>query len=432
MSGVLTAAKTPENPRNVQLATDTMRHRAKAAIEHVGAQRLRRMASDAKAPNLTAFLETLDPSDNAERAIGLDAFSRVLVALDIRSYGDPFGAYEASPVESLCREDTRDLLPEWLRIVWETGSSMGRRVVDSRQRAAAQYLSTDFAEGTVQRPYDDDRTLRDYPMEPAIPLTELVFRTRRNSGNTYRARYLTAPSASDIRLLRVVEASELPTAFITEGSALIRLFKFGRKLRASYEALRRLPMDDLATHVRYLALQTEVDRVAAVLDVMVNGDGNAGTAATVHTLTAMDSTTTANNLTLDAWLNFKLQFTNPFRPTHVFGRTAEMLKVLRLTTGNANTLVGSVELGNLRQELTPIDNRLSDGVRYGITTTETPAGRLVMVDGRMAVEHIIEEGSEISETDRWIGNQTEEMTFSVNEGFAVVARNTTRVLNLTA
>jgi hypothetical protein len=74
-----------------------------------------------------------------------------------------------------------------------------------------------------------------------------------------------------------------------------------------------------------MAVQAEIDKVAAVIEVLVNDDGN-NNAAIVHALTGLDPSTTANLLTLKAWLAFKVKFTNPYMVTaaqardRVFGR----------------------------------------------------------------------------------------------------------------
>ncbi len=407
-----------------------MKLRAKAALEHLGAGGIRNAARDNGYATVSQFLEHLDPSDPVERRQGFDSFNRVLAVADIRTAGDQYGSYFSHSLERFEKANALDLMGEWVRRTWISGTSIGQNQ-DNNNRANAQYLSGDYAVGSIQRPYDEDRSLRMAQVQPAIPLAELLTRTRVSNSPDYRARYLTEPAANDIRLLRVTESSELPTAVLTEGQRAIRLYKYGRQLRATYEALRRIPLEDFAVHIRKLALQTEIDQVAAVIDCMINGDGNVGTSAPVFDLTTLDSTTTANNLTLAAWLNFRLQWPNPYGVTHVLARSAEMLKALVLTVGNANTLVTSANLASIQQELTPLNNRLRDGVRYGITT-DAPAARIVGMDARFAVERVVEAGSDISETDRWITSQREILTFSINEGYALIDTNAVKVLRLDA
>jgi hypothetical protein len=405
-----------------------VRDRAKPLLEKMGGGRLYREAKDRGFPTLSAFLEAEDPSDPAEMRDGLDAFSRLLMVKGVKTNSDRFGAYHADNLERLATPSEPDLFPEWARRQWVAGTSVGQRL---NQRAQAQYLSSDFVQGSIQNPYDDDRDLRMQQVEPAIPLAEVIARVRMNNGRDYRARYLTEPTAAQIRMMRVAETAEIPTATLTEGSKTIRLEKFGRGLRASYEALRRGPLDDLALHIRKLALQTEVDQVSAAIDVMVNGDGNSGTSATVYNLTTLDPSASAGTLTLKGWINFRLQWPNPYQVDKIFARSADMLGLLLLNTGAANIMSGSADLGSLRQGFVPMNNRLADGVRYGITT-DAPASRIVGIDSRFGVEQVVEQGSDISETMRWISNQTEVLTFSFNEAYAVVDPNAVKILRIDA
>jgi hypothetical protein len=233
-------------------------------------------------------------------------------------------------------------------------------------------------------------------------------------------------------MLRVTEAAELPKAKISEASRVTRLYKFGRALEASYEALRRLPIDDFALHVRMLRLQTEVDQVAAALDVAVNGDGNGGTAATVYTKATLDSGMTINVLSLRAWTAFKLLWANPYTLTTVLANQDVVLDMLLLNIGTANALLASNPVpGLVNQPWTPINNRFAEGVRFGITT-DAPARQIIGFDNRFAVEHITENGSDISEAERYITRQTEVLTFSMNEGYAILDQGAVKIFNLNA
>lgn len=416
-------------------STISLRDRVGALLTRMNDGRLYDEARTREFPTLSAFLEAEDPSDGPERAQGHDAFTRMMALAQIRTASDRWGSYHAHTLARFKEGDdeaTADartaLFPEWCRRQWQGGAMRGR--LAEQQRAQTAFLSADFISGSIQRPYDDDTTLRMMEMEPAVPLPEVIARVRQNDGQDYRSRYLTEPAAGDIRMLRVAELTELPRAKITEGGRVIRLLKFGRSLEASYEALRRLPIDDFAVYIRKLRIQTEVDQVGAALDVGINGDGNAGTAATSYALTTLDPATTANNLTILGWLGFKLSWANPYGITHVFGRQAAILKLLSLNLGTANVMATTQGApASLRQEFVPINTRLTDGVRYGITN-DVPANKLVGIDGRFGIEHVQERGSDISEVEKWITRQAEVLTFSFNEGFATFDSNAVKILDL--
>lgn len=425
-----------------RVTIEAVRARVGPLLQQMPGMRLYRQAAEEGYANLSELLEDEDPTTAADARLGLDAFERMLLVKGIRTTGHPEGVYVASTGEAfMADEETKALFPEWVRRQW--ASARRRRppqvpglALDpgDGERAPAIYLSGDYTVGSVQRPYDDDTTLRLQGIEPAIPLSEVVARVRMNDGIDYRARWLVEPvDANAIRMMRVAEGTEIPKAKLMEKQSVIRLSKFGRALEITYEAARRLPLDDLAVHIRLLSVQTEVDQVAAARDTMVNGDGNAGTAGININLTTLDPTTTANNLTAAAWIAFLTEWPNPYSLTGVLGQRAAILKLLMLSLPTNNPLLSQLgpQQAPLAQAFRPMNPNIPSGQAYGIDP-DAPANKLIGFDGRFAVEHVRENGSVINEAERFITRQVEVMTFSFNEGFSVFRPNTVRVLNLAA
>lgn len=418
----------------------TLKERVGAILDRAatgGPTALRIAAASAGLPNVSALLERDDPSTPEELRRGETAYVRALAYLNIRVRSDRSGGWSASPVEAFRQSpQAMALFEEFCRREWVAARDLmttpGHEAEIAAIRAQPLYLSGEYVAGSIQRPYVDDRRLSMTQLTPAIPFSAIVPMSTPSTGPDFRARYLVDPAAGDIRMLRVAEAAELPEASLREGQRAIRLYKFGRKLRASYETLRRTPLDQFAIYIRKLALQTEVDRVAAAIDVAINGDGNAGTAATVYNLTTLDPSTTAGNPTSLAWIRLRMKFKNPYALTVAIARELEMAKLVSLNVGTANLLVGSVNVpAPLRTDFTPINQALADGVRYGVTD-DVAANYWLTMDARMALEHVYEVGSEIQEADRFISNQTEIMTFSVTEAMRVFEPGTVRMVNLNA
>ncbi len=106
------------------------------------------------------------------------------------------------------------------------------------------------------------------------------------------------------------------------------------------------------------------------------------------------------------------------------------LDLALLDTGSANIPLVRTNLGGLGTALTPI-NAFSDGVRYG-WTDQAPALKIVAYDRRFALEYLIETGSEISEMERFITNQTQIMTMTEVNGFATLDANAVKILDVNA
>jgi hypothetical protein len=391
--------------------------RAKALGERLGFESVDRAYRSGM--NFSRWLEKEDPS--VEYDDGMDAFERQLALRGITTSTNSERGFYADRLDKFEEFGGagRALMVEWMARQYRKVSS-GRSVLSSDSAIA----------GSAMSPYFDAAAARAAQMAPAIPLAELIAMQTQIDSNVYRALYLN-DDEKEYRMVRVGETAEIPGAKLTEGERPIDLYKYGRKLSISYEALRRVPIDTVAFYIARMAMQAEVDKVKTVLAVIVNGDGNAGTAAQVIDMTDLDDAATPGKLTLKAWLAFKLKFRNPYALTHELAQEDAVLQQLLLDTGSANvpvlTLAGATKFGGF----TPMNPALSDNVRYGITD-DAPSKKIVSLDSRFAIEQVTEIGGTIQETMRWINNQTQDLVFTEVEGYAVIDGKAAKILDYDA
>ncbi len=367
---------------------------------------------------LSAYLERLNPSEKGDP---IDAYGRQLREANIVTRSNPEAGYWAS--EAKVFFDTpagRALYPEFFARQWRKVSFGGQRAV---------FLSDDGIAGSWQRPYVEAQSPRwNQMIAPAIPLSEVIAMTSPISGQDYRAIYLTY-DAVNLRKFRIGESAEIPIATLDDAERTIRLKKYGRGLRASYEQLRRMRVDKLAYYIQMMAVQSEVDKVSAAIDVLVNGDGNAATVPVTLDLNGdLDSASTPGTMTLKGWIAYKMKFVQPYVLTTALVQEAVALQLALLNTGSANVPLSAANLGGLGTGLTPI-NQFADGVRYG-WTADAPSLKIVGFDRRMALEHVTEIGGDISEMERFITNQTQVMTMTEVNGFAVLDPNAVKILDV--
>ncbi len=371
------------------------------------------------APTLSRALEHASPTEKGQ----MSAFSRMMKAAGIRTKSDPVMGYWASEGDAFLKTPaTRALFTEFFAREW-------RRVAFAGPAERAVLLSSDGTPGSWERPYQEGTAKWEQQIAPAIALTELVGMTNPISGDLYRSLFLEY-EADQLRQFRVGESAEIPIATISAREHTIHLHKYGRGLRASYEDLRRMRVDKLAFFIRMMAVQSEMDKVAAGLNTIVNGDGNTDTPATVHNLTTLDTAATAGTLTLKGWLAFKLKFVGPYVLTTGLMQEAVALQLALLNVGSANVPLAGANLGGMVQSLTPI-NTTSDGVRYG-WTSDAPALKIVGFDKRFALEQLVEIGSTISEMEKFITNQTQVVVMSEVQGFGTIDPTAAQILDVNA
>lgn len=383
--------------------------------------------------SLTAYLETeVDPSsryDKRDPEGQTTAFGRLMMAAGIRTRAIPKAGIWASSCEAFFKnEQTRALLPEFMSTVYRRVSH-GPGVA---QRASSLYDSSDGAPGSWLHPYVDAAQPRwDEQIAPAIPISEVVAFTTPITGDLYKTLYMTH-SATEKRMYRVMPGTDLPKAKIASGDHTIQLWKYGRAMEVTYEDMRRMRVDRLAYHIADVAVQAEIDKLYAIVDVMVNGDGNSNTSAQNYNKTTLDSTLASGDpLSLVAWLAFKMKFEEPYLCTTAIAREAGALSLLTLDAGSANNMLATLALPSGIGYFNQINNSLRDGTGLGWSNA-APANVVVGFDRRRAIERIVEIGADIQEVTKVITNQTQIYTLSETEGFAVLDRNATNTLTLNA
>lgn len=374
--------------------------------------------------SLSAFLEKEDPSEPHKD--GLDAFERQMKLAGIRTKSDPRLGVFADKVDAFWTgdQDRKWLLPEFMfRVYRAVGRGGYSPEIKQRFYASSEPVSDVLYPSFIQG------AARQKQIAPAVPLSELVAMTTPISNETYKAFYLTDDS-DERTMKRVGEGAQVPTAKLTGGDHDIHLYKYGRRLLGSYEVFRRMRIDRFALHIALLAVQAEVDKVDTALDVIVNGDGNANTAATNSNLTALDIAAAAGTLTLKGYLAWRLLWTNPYECNVILAQSASGLQLILLNLGSANVpfyqMVGNFGVGGIT-----LINSTMGAIRLGLLAN-APTLKLVGIDNRFALEMVLEIGGTITETDKVISTQMNEIVFTEILGFAVLDANGNRTLDINA
>lgn len=369
---------------------------------------------------LSVMLEAEDPS--GEYKDGTDAFQRVMREAGILAAGFPEFGVRASEFGDFDKnEATRLLGVEFLTRCWKSGAT--GKPVSTR----GMFSSWDGAEKGVLNQVVQSPTPRwNNQLQPQIPIAELVALQTGIDKGTYEAFYLTE-DATQTRMVRVTEGSEIPGMKLLGGDRSIRLYKYGRKLVMTYEQMRRVPLDLLSLAIQRMAVQAEVDKLDALVDVAINGDSNSGTNGTSYAQTTLHSGSSSGTLTSKAWLNFKKKFAGAYALTTVLMTDTVATDLELLTIGTANVPVAFLDAQKVGA-LIPI-NRTGDGIRYGWTSA-APASKIVGFDTRQGLQRLFEVGATIQEMQRFVTNQTEALVMTESEGFAVIDPNAHKILDI--
>lgn len=339
---------------------------------------------------LSMFLETQDPTPEGGK---LDAFERLMKEAGIITQSIPEKNIFSSKVEAFYRtNENKVLFPE--------------------------YTARTLVQAMTEFP------ILNYLIAARTPI----------DSNVYKASYLDmndSKNKKSTEMRRVTEASDLPVAKLRLGESAITLYKYGRAIEASYEALRRMSLDLFNIHIKEIGAKAASNKVAEVLSVIKNGDGN-NNAATVHKAKDLDSSFTTS-LTKTAWIKFLLKF-YPYGCNTVVSDEDGLLQILEVLYPKADVASKMDELlaGGLQVKTTLPQNLVNNVTLLYSPDVEKVNGKVTIygLNRESAIEEIFEVGSTISEADKFIKNQTNILTVSENSGFRKIIKNASALLTI--
>lgn len=369
--------------------------------------------------NLSAYLETLDPS--SDHSDGTDAFQRVLRSAGIVPRSIPELGIRASRLGEVGEN------PVGKYLIGEIISRAWRKAVFSNAKERRLVTSNEPSLGSVMNPIA--RTApRNLNLEAAIAVADLVAITTGIDATVYEPFFL-----EDVEQVnsRVAQGAEIPAVKISTSDKTIKLRKFGRRIDVTYESLRHIPIDMLAYIIQRIAIKVEASKVDTIVGILQNGDGNAGTAATVYNKTDLQGGLAADPFNLRGFVAFLMKFQNPYALTTLLGMPADALDIFLMDSGTTNFPLAAVGnfLGNLG--VRPLNRSLDGQIDLGwldSVATDTLHG----FDNRTTVERVFEIGGNVQETGRWIENQIQFVTMTETEGFAILEPEGNKLIDLSS
>ena len=318
-------------------------------------------------------LEELDPSEHYRGTPleGLDAFQRQLKRFDIHVKG--------------------------------AGSDMVEKFFHTSDSAV---LFPEFVSRVVRQGMEEESIL------PAITATVTKF-----DGMDYRS-IASVPSEEDKKLRRVEEGARIPETTVRTQENLVHLYKRGRMLVASYEAIRFQRLDLFSVTLRQIGAYIGRMHLEDAIEVLLNGDGN-DNPAEAFTVGTDPIGGTAGTLTYDELVDFWGQF-EPYEMNTLLVSGDMMRQMLKLEEFQ-NPLTGLNFQGTGRLD-TPLGAAL-------LRTSALGGGTLIGLDRRYALEMV--QGSDVLvEYDKLIARQLERAAITSISGFAKLFTGAAKVLKL--
>lgn len=270
-------------------------------------------------------------------------------------------------------------------------------------------------------------------------IDSLVATTRTITGSTYQSLSIDDSGLAQGKGYRVGEGSPFPKVKFTWSQAANSISKHGVQLDFSYEFLRRASIELVGTLVQRIAQRDAQLNYYDAITFLLNGDGSSNNPAAVSTrAVTLDSSIGANDgvVTYKAWLKW-LALWDTFTPRVVIGDIDAVIALILMTRPAADTLaiISALKNGstdpNAVKDLIDNGEQLFPNVKFHVVpTAKIGANTLLGVDTSAAAERILEAGSDLTETQKYIERQTESMVMSVADNISKIWPEACKVLSL--
>ena len=317
--------------------------------------------------NFTQVLEQLDPTANygGTPLAGLDAYQRQLKRFDIKVAGAGSDAVQ----KFFQTSDSAALFPEYIA------------------RAVRQ------------------------GMEEADVLGDVVATTTSIDSLDYRT-ITSVPTESQKEMNPVEEGGTIPSTQVKLQENLVTLKKRGRMLEASYEAIKFQKLDLFTVTLRQIGAYLSKTLLKDAVTVLVSGDGNENPAEVI-------AAAAAGKLTYDDLLTLWSKF-DPYELNTLLVPPEIMLKMLSIAEfKDPLTGLNFQATGKLS---TPLGASL-------IKTTAVPAGKIVALDRRCALE-MVKASDVLIEYDKLIDKQLSRAAITAITGFAKIFTEASKVMTV--
>lgn len=214
----------------------------------------------------------------------------------------------------------------------------------------------------------------------------------------------------NISRVRVSEGADIPLAEIKLGESAIRLFKYGRAVEATYEALQYLRVDLFNRTLDAIANDVAQQEVGMAIDTLINGDGNDNASEVMETATA--DTLTEDDV-LNAVFQFQAKSNLPITTIVATEKFYKQLLKMFHNTGTVNGILGGITFRTPQFNMGEV-NLIADNRIKPASAKES----IVLLNNQFALTKYFANGSNIREIQRNIRNQTQLGTISEISAFA--------------
>ncbi len=227
-------------------------------------------------------------------------------------------------------------------------------------------------------------------------------------------------TASDRTLRWIGEGADLPRTKISRTEGNISLYKYGRMLEASYEAIRLQRLDIYGLFLQRMGMQIGIDQTDDCIETLIAGDGTSGSA-----VTDTDAEVTGT-LDYDEIVRLRLAFPIGYEMQHAVCNDTNMRTILNMA--EFKDPMAGFNFQRDGELMRAIGAQWHRWTSTGSTSFSTD--RILAVDSRGSAV-LYREDTLLEESDQLIDKQVSRRTMSEWVGVMKLDNNATQCLDIT-
>lgn len=268
----------------------------------------------------------------------------------------------------------------------------------------------------------------------------LVAQSRTINGTELITTVVTDSEEDYERYGMIAEGARVPVWSIKASDQSVKIFKFGVGLEWTYEFARRASLDLITPYVMRAEKATKIAQTGTAYALMVNGDGVHG-AANVRNASAVEAD---NNLDvgtvaqgrinweiLTAWLVERAKKGAPIDTVVGNWDTYLQWRLMFAKPSIAEGMSQSEVLQRAGVTAAQANPQLDFNIRFALSS-DAEANQLMGFSKNDTLEELVENGSDIEESEQIMKNQRVNLYSTKNAGYRLIFGDTREILNLDA
>lgn len=243
-------------------------------------------------------------------------------------------------------------------------------------------------------------------------LEKIISSSNQISNSRYTPFYVdVTPTDKKLSLRPIGDLSHIPTITVAEQVHTITVPDYGVTLKTSYKALRSKSTAQFKVLLWYIGFRLQADKMALVVDTLINGDGNQNPAKVVNT-------ETSGTLSYSDLVGLYNEFF-PFEMNTILCHKDKINKILNMD--EFKDPMAGFKFQKTGELVSPLGSTL-------IRCDDVPSDLLIGLDNRFAIEEVVSSPLMV-EYDKVIEQKLEEAVISESVAYAKVIKEASLILD---